>query len=101
MPPPPAMLFKPSTERVNTISSVWRETFEGKSNEDIDRFMKSFEIHCKLVEVKDEELCNMLWLHLKGRTRTGSGHGNARCIKGGLLVNEEAPAGYVWQGRPA
>jgi transposase InsO family protein len=66
VPVPPVMLFKPPTERVNTISSVWRETFEGKSHEDIECFMMSFEIHCKLTEVKDDELCNMLWLHLKG-----------------------------------
>jgi hypothetical protein len=47
-------------------ASLWNETFEGKRDEDINRFMKSFEVYCRLGNVPQENWSLQLWLRLEG-----------------------------------
>jgi hypothetical protein len=47
-------------------ANLWNEQFEGKKDEDINRFMKSFEVYCRLGNVPQENWSSQLWLRLQG-----------------------------------
>jgi hypothetical protein len=47
-------------------ANLWNGTFEGKKDEDINRFMKSFDGYCQLGNVPAENRAIQLWLRLEG-----------------------------------